>query len=213
MSDTIIAIDPGWYNGVACVSHRVPASREQTLLPAEHDRSAAGCKGPRPVHRYPHIPSALPTGGRDRRNRLPAGHTQGDQQAGNRCDQRCAGRQQTDDLWVHGMHCLSECPGSLPWDTSSTGSKRPRAVRRCCLSPTHSGQPAGVSRPPSVAAPVRAPPVAGSHVASSPSASSHRREAVSLSRPILTTSGRNSRARVQSITIRNFRPHPGICSR
>ena len=42
---------------------------------------------------------------------------------------------------------------------------------------------------------------------------SRRSEAVSLSRPILTTSGRNSRAKVQSITIRSCRPQPGICSR
>ena len=47
----------------------------------------------------------------------------------------------------------------------------------------------------------------------SPATASRKYEAVSLSRLILTMSGRNSRANVQSIMIRSRRPHPGICIR
>ena len=47
----------------------------------------------------------------------------------------------------------------------------------------------------------------------STSATSRNSKAVSLSRPTLTMSGRNSRAKVQSIMMRSRRPQPGVCSR
>ena len=60
---------------------------------------------------------------------------------------------------------------------------------------------------------VRAPSSSCRPAAASPSATSRSSKAVSLSRPTLTGSGGNSRAKVQSITVRSFRPQPGICSR